>query len=315
MQPVNIDFGPNKSQILRGIAIIFMIALHNDTLPEFKICVPIFTFLVGYGYAFAKEKNLKHGILRSWHLLSHFWLILLSICLPTAILAGGFKPTLGNVLPELFGLDSQLNWYSWYIYFYIYAMVVMIPASRLISRFKLPACCGLIMLCFGAVFAIHRIPDWSGNIYIQAIHDCFFCSPVMFAGFFLAEGGGITGLLIKRDLKTAILLMAIMVSVFAVRALPHITLLDFVLVPVFCGATVALFNIIKWQWLHNVLIAVGKESMNMWFLHALFATSYTAVVFAPLVMWIQPKILMIAVMVIVSYFGGRMMTAIYNKLS
>lgn len=50
-----IDFGPDKSQILRGLAIIFMITLHNDTLPEFKICVPIFTFLVGYGYAFAKE--------------------------------------------------------------------------------------------------------------------------------------------------------------------------------------------------------------------------------------------------------------------
>ncbi len=312
---VDIDFSPDKSQILRGIAIIFMIALHNDTLPGFKICVPIFTFLVGYGYAFAKDKNLKHGLKRSWHLLSHFWLILLGICLPTAILAGGFKPTLGGVLPELFGLDSQLNWYSWYIYFYIYAMAAMIPASRLISRFKLSACCCLIVLCLGAVFAIHQIPNWSGNIYIQAIHDCFLCSPVMFVGFYLAEGGGITGLLIKRNLKTAILLIAIMVSIFAVRALPHIALLDFVLVPVFCSATVALFNIIKWRWLHNVLITVGNESMNMWFLHALFATSYTAVVFAPPIMWIQPKILTIAAMVIASYFAARMMTAIYNKLS
>lgn len=37
---VNIDLWPSKSQILREIAIIFMIALHNETLPEFKICVP-----------------------------------------------------------------------------------------------------------------------------------------------------------------------------------------------------------------------------------------------------------------------------------
>lgn len=191
MQPVNIDFGPNKSQILRGIAIIFMIALHNETLPEFKICVPIFTFLVGYGYAFAKEKNLKHGLQRSWRLLSHFWLILLGIFLPTAILAGGFKPTLGNVIPELFGLDSQLNWYSWYLYFYIYAMVIMIPASWLISRFRFLACCCLIILCFGAVFVIHQISDLSNNMYIQAIHDCLLCSPVMFMGFYLADGGGL----------------------------------------------------------------------------------------------------------------------------
>ncbi len=311
---VNIDFGPDKSYILRGIAIIFMIVLHNNTLPEFKICVPIFCFLVGYGYAFAKKKNLKHGLERSLRLLSHFWLILLGISLPTAILAGGFKPTLGNVVPELFGLDSQLNWYSWYIYFYIYAMVAMIPASWLIGRFRLPACCCLIILCIVAVFAIHKIPDWSSNIYIQAIHDCFLCSPVMFIGFYLAEGG-ITTLRIKKNLKTVVLLTLIMVSTFAIRALPYVTFLDFITVPVFCAATVALFNIIEWRWLHKMLIAVGKESMNMWFLHALFATSCTAVVFAPLIMWIQPKILMIAVMVIVSYFGGRLMTAIYNKLS
>jgi len=315
MKLVNIDFGPDKSQILRGIAIIFMIVLHNNTFPEFKICVPIFTFLVGYGYAFAKDKNLKHGIYRSWRLLSHFWLILFGICLPVGILVGGFKPTLSNVIPELFGLDSQLNWYSWYIYFYIYAMVAMIPVSRLISRFKLSACCCLIILCFVAVFAIHRIPGWSDNIYIQAIHDCFLCSPVMLIGFYLADGGGITSLKLRKDLKTAVILTLIMVSTFAVRALPYVTFLDFILAPIFCVATVALFNIIRWRWLHKVLIALGKESMNMWFLHALFATSCTAIVFAPLIMWIQPKILTIAVMVIVSYFGGRIMTAVYNKLS
>jgi len=315
MQPVNIDFGPDKSQILRGIAIIFMIALHNNTLPEFKICVPIFTFLVGYGYAFAKEKNIRHAVKRSWRLLSHFWLILLGIFLPTAILAGGFKPTLGNVIPELFGLDSQLNYYSWYIYFYIYAMSAMIPASWLINRFKLSACCCLIILCFVAVFAIHQIPNWSENIYIQAIHDCFLCSPVMFIGFYLAVGGGITNLRIKKNLKTAVLLALIIVATFAVRAVPYIAFLDFITVPVFCGATVALFDIIRWQWLHKMLIAVGKESMNMWFLHALFATSCTAAVFAPLIMWVQPKILTIIVMVIASYLGGRIMTAVYNKLS
>lgn len=186
-----IDFGPDKSQILRGLAIIFMITLHNDTLPEFKICVPIFTFLVGYGYAFAKEKNLRHGLKRSWHLLSHFWLILLGLFLPVAIWKGGYEPTIGNVLLNMFGLESNLNWYSWYIYFYIFAMLVMIPASRLIPQFKLPALGALILLSLCLCFAIHLIPDWRANVYLQAIHDCFLCSPVMFSGFYLADGGGL----------------------------------------------------------------------------------------------------------------------------
>ena len=185
-----INFGPDKSQILRGLAIIFMITLHNDTLPEFKICVPIFTFLVGYGYAFAKEKNLRHGLKRMWHLLSHFWLILLGLFLPVAIWKGGYEPTIGNVLLNMFGLESNLNWYSWYIYFYIFAMLAMIPASRLIQRFKLPALGALIVVSLGLCAAIHLIPDWSSNVWLQAIHDCLLCSPLRYTGVYLAEGGG-----------------------------------------------------------------------------------------------------------------------------
>lgn len=185
-----IDFGPDKSQILRGLAIIFMITLHNDMLPEFKICVPIFTFLVGYGYAFAREKNLRHGLKRMWHLLSHFWLILLGLVLPVAIWKGGYNPTVDNVLLNMFGLESNLNWYSWYIYFYIFAMLAMIPASRLIQRFKLPALGVLIIVSLALCFAIHLIPNWSSNVWLQAIHDCFLCSPVMYTGFYLAVGGG-----------------------------------------------------------------------------------------------------------------------------
>lgn len=187
----NIAFGPDKSQILRGLAIIFMIALHNNTTGLFKICVPIFTFLVGYGYAFAKEKDLLHGLKRIWHLLSHFWLILLGIFFPVAIICGDYHPTIGNVLSNMFGLESNLNWYSWYIYFYIYAMIVMIPLSWVIKRFKMPAILALVCCCYGLVFVIHKIPNWSDNIWVQAIHDCILCSPVMFVGFYLAEGGGV----------------------------------------------------------------------------------------------------------------------------
>lgn len=315
-QSVTIDFGPDKSQILRGIAIIFMITFHNGTLPEFYICVPIYTFLVGYGYAFAKKKNLSHGLHRSWRLLSHYWLILLGICLPTAILAGEFKPTPANVLPELFGLSRQLNWFSWYVYFYIFAMVAMIPISRLIVRYKLRACCALTVLCFGAVAAIHRLPPaWSGNMFIQAIHDCFLCSPVMFVGFYLSVERIVTRIKIKRCLTSALILVMIMAAAFAVRALPHATLLDFVIVPAFCVAAVALFNIVNWQWLHSALIALGKESMNMWFIHSLFITTCTAAVFAPLLMWLHPKVLLIAAMIAVSYLASRLISAIYSKLS
>ncbi len=310
-----INFGPDKSQILRGLAIIFMITLHNDTLPEFKICVPIFTFLVGYGYAFAKEKNLRHGLTRMWHLLSHFWLILLGLFLPVAIWKGGYEPTISNVLLNMFGLESNLNWYSWYIYFYIFAMLVMIPASRLIQRFKLPALGALIVVSLGLCAAIHLIPDWSSNVWLQAIHDCFLCSPVMYSGFYLAEGGVITHLEIKHNFKNVLLALLVAVGIFFLRGLPFATFLDFATVPVFVAAVVLLFNIVSWQPILSLLIALGKESMNMWFIHAIFATTCTAVVFAPLVDWLQPKGIHILGLIIISYCIGKLFTAAYNRIS
>ena len=311
---ISINFGPDKSQILRGLAIIFMICLHNKTIGEFKICVPIFTFLVGYGYAFAKERNLKHAFKRSWHLLSHFWLILLGICFPVAVLAGGFQPTLSDVLPEMFGLNSQLNWYSWYVYFYIFAMIAMIPFSRLITRFGLVGTGGLILFCFAGTGLIHLIPNWNGNMWTQALFDCLLCSPTMLTGYWAAENKIVGKIQVNRSFASAIILIALMVLIFFLRGLSYLSYLDFITVPIFCIAFVALFNIITWEPSHRFFIALGKESMNMWFFHALFATTCTAAVFAPLIDWIHPKILLIAAMITVSYLAGKLLTGIYAKL-
>lgn len=310
-----IQFGPDKSQILRGLAIIFMIILHNNCpIPGFKICVPIFTFLVGYGYAFASRKNIRHGMKRIWHLLSHFWLILLGIFLPVAILMGDYQPTIGNVLENMFGLESNLNWYSWYIYFYIYAMIVMIPISRIINRFKIPAILILICICFVMVYLFHQIPNWSDNIWIQAIHDCVLCSPVMFVGFYLADKKIVPKLSVPQGVSGIILSLALMIITFAIRNIPYMGLIDWIVVPTFCIATVALFNVLTWHPVQGCMIALGIESMNMWFLHALFATAVTAPLLAPMIDWIEPLCLRIVTMIIVSYLGARITTAIYNKL-
>lgn len=310
-----IQFGPDKSQILRGIAIIFMIILHNNTLGEFKICVPIFTFLVGYGYAFAKKKNLRHGLKRCWHLLSHFWLILLGIFLPVAILAGGYRPTMGNVLENMFGLDSNLNWYSWYIYFYIFAMLVMIPVSRIIDHWPVGGTVGSIVVSFAMCAGIHILPGWSTNLWLQALQDCLLCGPPMYVGYFMASGCWVSKLKVSSNSLTAIGFLCLAIFIFFLRGLPYVSFFDFITVPLFVVSVVAFFNIVTSPKVHAFFIALGKESMNMWFLHALFATTCTAMVFAPLIAWIHPKLLYITVMVVVSYSGAKIVSKIYNCIA
>lgn len=314
---ISLDFGPDKSQILRGLAIIFMIILHNDSLIEFKICVPIFTFLVGYGYAFAKEKNLKHGLKRSWNLLSHFWLILFVLFLPVAIWKGEYEPTISNVLLNMFGLESNLNWYSWYIYFYIFAMVVMIPISRLIDKFGITAIIVIIGLCIAVCCGVHTISNWDKDIWLKAIFDCCLCTPPMLTGYCAASTNLIKKLPIPFRVNkylSVLGLLIVCIAIFFLRGIPYATYIDFITVPIFAFSIVIIFNLITWNSIHNFFIGLGKESMNMWFIHAIFATTCTAVVFAPLVDWIYPKIIHILVVIIASFCIGKLFTAMYAHI-
>ena len=90
--------------------------------------------------------------------------------------------------------------------------------------------------------------------------------------------------------------------------------LDFITVPIFCLAIVGIFNIIRNRQIHTLFISLGKESMNMWFFHAIFFTGVTSGVFYPLLSWIQPKVILIIAMIIVSYFVGKVFTTVYNIL-
>lgn len=292
-----------------------MIILHNGESGLFKICVPIFTFLVGYGYSFAKKKNLNHAAKRSWHLLSHFWLILLGLFLPVAIWTGGYKPTLSLILPELFGLDSQLNWFSWYVYFYIFAMIIMIPASSIINRFKIWGIIFLIGLCFIGSIGIHSINEWSKNIWLQAAFDCCIVSPPMFTGYYLAENKIASKIRLPHNFISILTLLIIAIGAFMFRgSFNYATQLDFITVPIFCLAIVGIFNIIKNRATNTFFISLGKESMNMWFFHAIFFTAVTAGAFMPLLSWIQPKGILIIAMIAISYFVGKIFTGVYKML-
>lgn len=90
---MDLEFGKDKTTIIKGIAIIFMIVLHcaipqywdiplkefsnvelTHFMETFKICVGIFTFMVGYGYAFAKTKDLEYSLKHIRKLLLPFGL-------------------------------------------------------------------------------------------------------------------------------------------------------------------------------------------------------------------------------------------------
>ena len=111
MDRIQIDFDKEKTGIIKGVAIIFMIVLHvfggagwyedrydlpmnnNEILIHFmgalQICVGIFTFMIGFGYAFSKKKDFAYSIHHTKQLLHVFWTVLFLFALPAGYCAIG----------------------------------------------------------------------------------------------------------------------------------------------------------------------------------------------------------------------------------
>lgn len=90
MNSITLTFGKDKTAIIKGIAIIFMIMLHCGVADVLKLCVGIFTFMVGYGYAFAKNKDWRYSLNHIKKLLIPFWTILLVFTFPVMYVQGNF---------------------------------------------------------------------------------------------------------------------------------------------------------------------------------------------------------------------------------
>lgn len=137
MEKNNLQFTRDYTQIIKGIAILFMMILHvggsgatydvpirtmaefpviGYIHPSFKLCVGIFTFMVGYGYAFAKVKDWHYSFKHIWSLLKVFWLILLVITIPSILAINGLSTLQTNGIEDfvqnLLGVSESLNWYS-----------------------------------------------------------------------------------------------------------------------------------------------------------------------------------------------------------
>ena len=152
-----VRFDKEITNIVKGCALILMMLLHcyaesnyevavdfrdfifrgfNDS---FKICVWMFAFMVGYGYAFSKTKDLKYSLQHIKRLIIPYWTILFVFALPFC-LDMVRENDLKVFIYNLFGItDTNGNAavylkFGWFVYFYIFSMLVMRFVSRFIDK-------------------------------------------------------------------------------------------------------------------------------------------------------------------------------------
>ena len=306
MERITIEFGKDKTAIIKGIAIILMIVLHcgkqewfDTPIPAFtsypwlsgwlsmgKLCVGIFAFLVGYGYAFAKKKDWLYSLNHIKKLLIPFWIILFVFTLPVVFFQENWV-SWKVILLNLFGVNSEYCWVSWFVLFYIYAMMVMPFYSRIIDHFPIMGTILLIVASYGIELAVHSIPDWSNNDWTQRLFDCMINTPKMLIGYLMAHKLWYNKIKIPCHWGMACVALLIIILVFVARYKIEIILgfnLDFFYAPLFILAVLILFNLYKLPVLSNVLMRLGKTSVYMWFFHSLFFTGAVRSVYQPFIL-------------------------------
>ena len=307
MESIQITFGKDKTAIIKGFAIVFMILLHvfggagwyegdipmnhNDGLirfmHSFQICVGIFVFMIGYGYAFSKKKDFSYSVKHVKQLLTAFWTILFIFAVPASLETaklGGARLLYLN----MFGIDESLLWVSWFVFLYIWAMIVMPFMGRLIDRRPYLWTILLIVISFVAQFVIwYSVPNFNFRPCWHALFVCFSWTPTILLGYLFARKEWFQKITIPNHWSVPIFaIVLVFVVLWLKMVLPGIKILNFDIIyaPVIILCILVVFSQFKLKYLSKMMKELGDKSVYMWFVHALFFTAATRPVYHQFVM-------------------------------
>ena len=297
------------STMLKGIAIILMVAHHSFGFPNdwissikynshilgmpinelirwsTKICVAIFAFITGYAYFFSKTPTIKYGLKKIWGLLKRYWFILFVIFLPLSLYIGSKVITGKIILYNILALNKRLIPFAWYVYFYVFAMLTMPFIKKCfngkwVNDFVIPS------LIFATLANLLGMAKFSNEFkWIKSdLNNIFLYMPCIIYGFLFAK----YNLFEKLDkyLKPKYIWQAvvIIILIFGISLNWH-TVMGFnmytLYVPIFIYSCMIILNNLKYSIIPKLLEFLGKNSLNIWFLHALFLSGYTRD-------WLQP---------------------------
>lgn len=319
------------TQMIKGMAIIIMITHHFIVMPFIelpylvtlfgyacKICVAIYAVLSGYGYFFAKEKTVRYGMKKIWGLLQIYWISLFTLFIPAAM-SGGWKLTPWSLIVQLFGLLPNLNWFAWYVFFYIFCMLIMPVLYRYkIFHFK-PVMNLAIMIIAPYVIAVvlHTFPSYGENTIINDLFSCFLYFPCFLVGFWMAENKVIERIKQNKVLKNPLYGFIGIVLIFVARIVSNSIVslpLDVIYAPVLICMICSLAKVLNLKYVSIILGVLGKFSTGMWFFHAVFFSTYICDFFQPILFIVKNPILMYVWLILLSLTGAFIFQILLNGI-
>ena len=308
-----------QTQIIKGFAILFMIA-HHCLIKEFyihqptellsfgairlqvsmKICVGIFTFFVGYGTFYANKFDFHYIISHVLRLLKQYWFVLfLTIFL--SFLGGSL--CWEHILGGLFGLTPYYNLGNWYVYFYIYALLILPLMSYCIKRKKILSICSFIFL--PSILSLLIKQDSIGT---KVLYNCLIYTPILAIGFVAAYTQFYVILIKFISHKFVWIILAVSAIVLRTVGVVKGFNSDIIYVPLF------IFSISAIGWNNKILMSLGKNSTFMWFFHAIPLSTATAHIFQDNPIWINNPFFLFIALTIISYLFAVIARRLFHAL-
>lgn len=283
----------DETNIVKGVAIILMFIHHVFTFPSFwiestaemykethfavfcnsfKICVPIFAFLTGYFYFFAKNKTYKYSIKKSTDLWVSYLFVFIGFVIVECVL-GVYDFSLPRFVTELFALTGRTMTHGWYVVFYIGTMLLMPLYHKLSEKSDFLSFSIFAVGPLLCSYLLKLLPIYQSLPFINDFIKCFYYLPVVASGYFFSKYkilDKLFKLLSCRVIVLRLFVYLLMIVIpFLLRSLTDSY--DFIFAPLFVFGTVSIAKEVRNKAFFLPISFLGKYSLLIWFLHCAFA--------------------------------------------
>ncbi len=351
-------YGKEQSNLIAGIAILLMMVHHFFSFSELpregiceplippdlvlklasfgKMCVAIFAFNTGYAmwvrrqdYTYAKIPK------RIFKFLLQYWVICL-LFIVYGFIVGDTLPTARQFACNLFGFEITGSYIScihaWYVYFYV-TILLLSPMIVWVFQRKMQfmneagySCLIALMLVLCARLACLSLSQFALPVIDGVVSSLNSYLGCVLMGLLAAKLNifALADHMMKS--RCIFLYTGLIVLVVYIRQNIDIPIIGtnrdaiYVIVLVYC--ILSILRRLKSKSVEQVLSILGKYSMNMWFLHALFHVGTLGILnrvlylpLYPILILIWGVVMVLPVAVFCSYLQNIVMKMIFRPKS
>lgn len=223
----------------------------------------------------------------------------------------------------MFGFSESLNWYSWFVGFYCFSILMMPVLHKLFQRFPKVGWIAAIIGFYILAIAFHMIPYWDKMPIVHMMFTTCTLIPLIIVGYMCAnwnsEGKIPQWFEGKNHLPLAFITIVAVMFINGFKIETKGLCIQALYTPFLIFAIVGIFNSLELIWLSKGLKKVGDLSMYMWFFHAIFFTEtvnlYTKnLVFEPIHNYFYTLFMTFLFSYCGSWFIKKLLSPIINKL-